>query len=110
MFQPLDTINLSPQPESVEEVVNILYRDLSVRDRMIMANLSEAELDSAVYLAMAKVIRKEFGLYDRNQALINSCRSYLGDQYDRYEDPAMVIVKELWKKMKGVYHLRLVKG
>lgn len=110
MFQPLDITNPSLQAESVEEVVTILYRDLSVRDRMVMANLSEAELDSAVYLAMAKVIRKEFGLCDQNQALINSCREYLGNQYDRYEDPAMVIVKELWKKLRSAYHLRLVKG
>ncbi len=110
MFQPLDKMSPSLQVESVEEVVAILYRDLSVRDRRVMANLSEAELDSAVYLAMAKVIRKEFGLYGRNRALINSCRSYLGRQYDRYEDPAMVIVKELWKKLKNVYHLRLVKS
>jgi len=110
MFQPLDMMAPSLQPGSVEEVVDILYRDLSVRDRIIMANLSEAELDSAVYLAMAKVIRKEFGLYDRNKALINSCRGYLGDQYDPYEDSAMIIVKELWKKLKSVYHLRLVKG
>ncbi len=104
--------NLSPSllPESVEEVVDMLYRDLSVRDRMVMAGLSEAELDSNVYLAMAKIIRKEFGLYDRNHPLINSCRDYLGSQYDPYEDPAMIIIKELWRKLRKVSHLRLVKG
>jgi hypothetical protein len=110
MFQPLDTMSPSLLPESVEEVVDMLYRDLSVRDRMVMAGLSEAELDSAVYLAMAKIIRKEFGLYERNQALINSCRDYLGSRYDPYEDPAMVIIKELWRKLKKSCHLRLVKG
>lgn len=59
---------------------------------------------------MAKIIRKEFDLYGRKQALINSCRDYLGSYYDPYEDPAMVIIKELWRKLRKIGHLRLVKG
>ena len=66
-------------------------------------------MDSNVYLVMAKIIRKEFRLYNQNATLINSCRNCLGTDYDSYEDPAMVIVKELWKKVCRVHHLRLVK-
>ena len=52
-------------------------------------------MDSNVYLVMAKIIRKEFRLYNQNATLINSCRNCLGTDYDSYEDPAMVIIKEL---------------
>lgn len=110
MFQPLDTPQPKQLPRTVEEVVNILFADLLLRDRVIMAKLSEEELDSTVYLVLAKTIRREFGLYNGNEPLIASCRSYLGREYDSFEDPAMVIIKELWKKIRDNYHLRLVKA
>lgn len=110
MFQPLDKADSAAVAETVEEVVEILYRDLSLRDRVVMSKLTEKEMDSDVYLVMAKIIRKEFGLYSQNATLINSCRNYLGTDYDSYEDPAMVIIKELWKKVCRVHHLRLVKS
>ena len=110
MFQPLDKADSAAVAETVEEVVEILYRDLSLRDRVVMSKLTEKEMDSDVYLVMAKIIRKEFGLYNQNATLINSCRNYLGTDYDSYEDSAMVIIKELWKKVCRVHHLRLVKS
>lgn len=109
MFQPLSDINEFNLPTTVGEVVDILYIDLSLREKVIMASLSECELDSTVYLAMAKIIRKEFGLYNGNTELISSCLFYLGKEYDSFEDPAMVIIKELWKKVKQKHHLRIVK-
>jgi hypothetical protein len=110
MFQPLDTFQPKTLPHTVEEVVDILYKDLPLRDRIIMSKLSEEELDASVYLALAKSIRREFGLYNGNEYLITSCRSYLGREYDSYEDPAMVIIKELWKKVRQSHSLRLVRA
>lgn len=109
MFQPLDEINLIDQPHTVEEVVDILYSDLSLREKVILASLSENDLEATVYLALAKTIRKEFGLFSGNKGLLNSCFSYLGNGYDKYEDPAMVITKELWKKIKRNHKLRIIK-
>ena len=110
MFQPLDNEQPHELPRTVEAAVNLLFEDLILKDRVIMAKLSEEELDSTVYLALAKSIRKEFGLYNGNHRLIASCQQYLGRSYDSFEDPAMVIIKELWKKIREKYHLRLVKG
>lgn len=109
MFQPLSDYVSIPAPSTVDEVVSILYNDLSLRDRVIMSHLTEQELATTVYLAMAKIIRKEFGLYDGNTQLLESCCSFLGRKYDPYEDPAMVIVKELWEKVKKSHNLRRVK-
>ena len=110
MFQPLHDFTQLSTPSTVDQVVELLYHDISLRDKVIMAQLSENELDSSVYLAMAKTIRKEFGLYSGNTDLLNSCSSYLGREYDTYEDPAMVIMKELWKKVKKTHNLHLVKS
>ncbi len=108
MFQPMNDFNPHSRPSTVDQVVELLYCDISLRDKAIMAQLSEQELDSIVYLSMAKSIRKEFGLYSDNKDLLNSCSSYLGSKYDAYEDPAMVIVKELWLKVKKKHNLHLV--
>jgi hypothetical protein len=108
MFQPVCETFAPDRPSSVDQVVDLLYQDLSLRDRVVMAQLSEDQLNCSVYLAIAKIIRKEFGLYSGNTELRESCSSYLGREYDRYEDHAMVIVKELWKKIKRTHSLHLV--
>lgn len=108
MFQPISNYTMLCQPTTVDGVVGLLFEDISLRDRVVMASLSEQEFDSSVYLSMAKVIRKEFGLYSGNEDLLKSCFSYLGKEYDSFEDPAMVIIKELWKKVKKGHSLRLV--
>ena len=109
MFQPLNDITPINHPRTVEEVVEILLRDLSLRDKVILASLSENDLEATVYLALAKTIRKEFGLYSNNGDLLKSCSSFLGNTYDECEDSAMVILKELWKKIRQIYRLRIVK-
>lgn len=108
MFQPVNNYTMLSQPTTVEAVVDLLFEDISLRDRVVMAGLSEQEFDSRIYLSMAKVIRKEFGLYSGNDELLNSCYEHLGKDYDSFEDPAMVIIKELWKRVKRGHSLRLV--
>ncbi len=110
MFQPIDEPLPHPLPCTVEQVVEVLYGDISFRDKVVMANLSEKELDSSMYTALAKTIRKEFGLYNGNSDLLKSCCSYIGRKYEDYEDPVMVIMKELWKKAKQTHSLHLIKS
>ena len=108
MFQPINNQTMLSYPTTVDGVVELLFEDISLRDRVVMANLSEQEFDASVYLSMAKTIRKEFDLHNGNDELLKSCLSYLGSEYDSFEDPAMVIIKELWKKVKTGHSLRLV--
>ena len=108
MFQPVSNFTTLNRPTNVIEVVELLYSDMSLRDKTIMADLSEHELDISVYLETAKIIRKEFGLYSGNGELLHSCQSYMGREYDEFEDPAMIIVKELWRKVRKKHRLRLV--
>jgi hypothetical protein len=108
MFQPLESPMPRQLPDTVEQVVELLYDDLSLRDRVVMANLSENDLDSLLYATIAKPIRKEFGIYNGNTELLDSCCRYIGWKYKSYEDPVMVIIKELWKKARKTHLLHLV--
>lgn len=108
MFQPLDKRMPCQLPNTVEQVVKLLYDDLTLRDRVIVANLSERDLDSSIYTALAKTIRTEFEIYNGNTELLDSCCQYIGKKYESHEDPVMVIIKELWKKARKSHLLHLV--
>jgi len=108
MFQPLESPMPRQLPCTVEQVVELLFDDLSLRDKVVMAKLTEYDLDSVLYAIVAKPIRKEFGIYNGNTELLESCCRYIGKKYKSYEDPVMVIIKELWKKSKKTHLLHLV--
>lgn len=108
MFQPFDTPMPRQLPYTVEQVVELLYDDLSFREKVVIANLSESDLDFSLYAALAKTIRKEFGIFNGNSELLNSCCKYIGRKYESHEDPVMVIIKELWTKAKEIHILHLV--
>ena len=108
MFQPLESPMPRQLPYTVEQVVELLYDDLSFRDKVVIANLSEVDLDLSLYGAIAKTIRKEFGIYSGNTELLDSCCRYICRKYQSHEDPAMVIIKELWKKARKTHLLHLV--
>jgi len=108
MFQPLDVPMPRQQPHTVDQAVKLLYDDLSLRDKVVVANLSESDLDLSICAAVAKTIRKEFGIYNGNVDLLNSCCRYIGRKYESHEDPVMIIIKELWKKAKKSHLLHVV--
>lgn len=108
MFQPLDEPMPRPLPYTVNQVVELLYEDISFRDKVVIAKLSESELEPFLYTGIAKTIREEFGLYNGNTDLLVSCCRYIGRKYENYEDPVMVIIKELWERAKKTHTLHLV--
>ncbi len=108
MFQPLDVYTPRPLPYTVEQAVDVLYEDISFRDKVVIARLSETELEASVFGDVAKTLRKEFKLYSGNTKLLSSCCGYIGGKYRPQEEPAMVLIKELWQKAKKSHRLRLV--
>ena len=60
-------------------------------------------------ISLGSHIRYHFGLWCENDELMASCRSVSGEK-DLHEDDATVfIIKELWKKLRKRYTLRVVK-
>lgn len=108
MFQPVDkAVDPFYPPHEVDEVVELILSDLSLRDKVIMANLNELEL-SDVYTVMGNAIRKEFRLMTENPELLDSCHSLAAARNEPEADPAMVIIKEMWRQLKETHRLRVV--
>ena len=82
--------------------------ELTLKDKAMMANMTETELDS-LHITLGRYIREKFGLWAGNISLMNSCR-FVAKKQDVNEDAAAgIIIRELWKKLKESHKLRIVK-
>ena len=69
----LDKIKQSKRlPKTVEEAVNRLISELSLKDNTTIANMPEVEL-STFHTSLGEYIRNEFGLWTDNKDLMASC-------------------------------------
>lgn len=78
-----ENLKSGKQPKTVEEAVDLLIKDLSLKDRTTIANMAEIEL-STLYLNLGKYIQNEFGIWSGNRELIQSC-NLIGRQNDVHE-------------------------
>jgi len=86
-------------PATVEEAVQRLHANMSLNDEIALASMKEEDLIDA-HIALAYHIRNEFGLWRGNETLLESCRIKSGIGNLHVDDASMVIIKELWEKVK----------
>jgi hypothetical protein len=95
-------------PKTVEEAVDRLIEELSLKDRTTLGNLTEDEL-SLLHINLGEYIRNEFGLWSGNEALMASC-CFIAKRDKIHEDEASsIIIKELWSRLGETHKLRIVK-
>lgn len=87
-------------PQTVEEAVNHLLADISLNNEIYLSTMKEEDLADC-HFSLCHYIRNELGLWAGNDALMESCRLISGNQTIHVDDASMVIVKELWKKLKS---------
>ena len=96
-------------PDTVEEAIDRLSAELTLRQKVRIASLKEDELD-ALYYSLGAYIRQNFGLEDGNKKLVESCRTVTG-KHDLHEDDApLFIIRQFWKRIRETHPLRIVKG
>jgi len=95
-------------PKSVDDASKFLISRLSLRDKAILANMKQEEL-SSVHTTLADFINDNFGLREGNEELIASCRSVAGNNRIQDEDAALIIIRDLWEKLRRTHRLRIVK-
>ena len=87
-------------PYTVEYAVERLLSDLSLNTEIYLSMMDEDVLTD-VHLSLGHYIRTSFGLWTGNEALMESCRKASGNPNLHVDDASMVIVKELWNKIKS---------
>ena len=95
-------------PKTVEEAVERLVGELSLKDRTILGNLAEDELIN-LHINLGEYIRKEFGLWSGNKDLMASCCGIAMTDKIHEDTASTIIIKELWKRLRETHRLRVVK-
>ena len=105
-----------PEPEPpdaeklarVRDVVERLQEDLPLKDRVLIANMSESELP-ALGRTLGEYVVNRFGLATGNTALRRSCRWVARRPVADEAAAAAVIIRALWKQLRRTHPLRSVK-
>jgi len=105
--QPYERKKSSNLHKTIDEAVETLIAEMSLKDKTFVANMAEADL-IGLYFSLGLYIRNRF-LYPRNDKLLESCRYVTQDKYLHWDQAAMVIIKELWKRLREKHKLRIVK-
>jgi hypothetical protein len=103
------SLSSSNLPRTVDGAVNMLLSELSFKDQTRLANMPEEKL-SDLRLSLGKNIKETFKLGEENKDLLKSCRFLSETGRNTEEDAVLIIIRELWKKLKKKTNiLRIVK-
>ena len=95
-------------PRTAEEAVQILLRDLPLKDRSTIANMSAAELP-LLDATIGKHIRARFELVNPQSPLVRSCAFLEGRPSLGESEASAVILRELAHRLHQTHRLRVVK-
>jgi hypothetical protein len=88
----------SEPPKTVEETVDRLVAEMPLKDKTSLANMEEADLVE-LHFSLGIYVRNKF-LYPRNEKLLESCRQKGMDKYLHWDQASLVIIKELWRRLR----------
>jgi hypothetical protein len=95
-------------PKTVEDAADVLIPRLSLRDKAIIANMNREDLYS-IHLSLDEFIKSNFGLWEGNEELIASCRSVSEKNSLKEDDAVLVIIGEVWERLRKTHRIRAVK-
>jgi hypothetical protein len=93
---------------TVDEAVEHLIDEMSLKDRTTMANLPKEEL-GPLNLNLGIYIRNQLFHTDENKELFNSCCNIAGNEHLSESGAAFVIIEQLWEKLRETHRLRIIK-
>jgi len=108
---PTEQTAFDKWPNTLDEAVDRLITELSLKDKTKIAQMEEDTLH--LLISLAEYIKERFGLWAGNESLMESCR-FLSKKYGihyelREDDASALIIKELWNTLRKTHGLRVVK-
>ena len=93
---------------SVQEAVNDIINEFPLEERVQIANIDESDLYK-LEIGLNALIRDRLQIWVPNKDLLESCRTAAGDPSLDMGDAPNIIVKEVWRKLRGTHRMRAVK-
>jgi hypothetical protein len=99
---------LAGPPDTLEKAVAQLIAYMPLKDKAMLANLTEDEL-AGLDGSLGVYVRSHFSPGPQNLQLLESCQKKTGNPQLDEGDAAAVIIRELWQHLKNTYKIRVVK-
>ncbi len=96
------------QPQTVAEAIAQLISGLPLKDRVLIANMTVAELES-LDNTLGSHIKNYFGIRTGNENLIASCRFESRNRQLHEEGAVAVIINKLWDALRKTHKLKRIK-
>ena len=97
----------SDLPKTVDEAAEDIIAGMDLRDRSMLANMSEEDL-MPLQLTLGLYIDQKMAVSSINEPLNESCIQACREEGLDESNPSMVIIKRVWERLKGTHRLRIV--
>jgi putative molybdenum carrier protein len=97
----------SDLPKTVNEAVTDIIAAMDLRDRSMLANLSEEDL-VPLQFTLGMYIKQQMEVWSINESLKESCIQACREEGLDESNPAAVIIKRIWEKLRSTHKLRIV--
>jgi hypothetical protein len=94
-------------PKNIYEALEKLMPVLTLKEKTKIVNMPEKDLFQ-LKTSLGFFIQSEYRLWG-NDPLIRSCKEFASKNNLSYDEPMMVIIWALWKKLQSENLLRVVK-
>ena len=95
-------------PKTVDEAVDRVLSDLDLRSKTKIANMDLNNL-AIIHSKLHVYFKNAFGVWHGNKELLADCRAISKDLIYNEDEATFVILKAVWKKLRGTHTLRVVK-
>ena len=95
-------------PKTIEEAVDLILNNMSLKNRSTMANLREEELPS-LQLTLGLYIKRQLDKWPHDEEFSASCMAASREEGMDESSLTIVMIKKVWKKLRKTHRLRVIK-
>jgi Circularly permutated YpsA SLOG family/Domain of unknown function (DUF6794) len=108
-YSPIDVLEKLPVlPKTIYEAVDRLITELTLKDKVLIANMTHDELVD-LNSNLGAYIRNAFRLWSGNLELMESCKFAVKAKTINADAASFAIIDNLWEKLRNSHKLKLIK-
>lgn len=103
-----DLVTLPVLPKTIHEAVGRLISELTLKDKVLIANMTHDELID-LNSNLGAYIRNAFRLWSGNLELMESCKFAVKAKTINADGVSFAIIDNLWEKLRKTHKLKVIK-